>query len=151
MLEQDLRAEQDEDHAAGKLGLALVAQAEHVAEPDAGRGKDEGDRADERNGGHDARAGQERERDADGERVDTCCNRQQEHGLERERAVELVLVLGQRLADHVAADDAQQHECDPVVDGGDKLLKLRAEQIAQQRHERLKTAEPRPGDAAFLP
>ena len=41
MLEQDLRAEQDEDHAAGKLGLALVAQAEHVAEPDAGSGKEE--------------------------------------------------------------------------------------------------------------
>lgn len=66
VLEQDLRAEQDEDHAAGQLGLALVAQAEHVAEPDAGRGKDEGDRADERHGGDDARAGQERERDADG-------------------------------------------------------------------------------------
>jgi len=74
-----------------------------------------------------------------------------EHGLKRQRAVELILVLGQRLADHVAADDAQQHERDPVIDGGDKLLKLRAEQIAQQRHERLKTAEPRPGDAAFLP
>ena len=93
MLEQDLRAEQDEDHAAGKLGLALVAQAEHVAEPDAGRGKDEGDRADERHGGHDARAGQERERDADGERVDARCDRQQEHGLERQRAVELILAL----------------------------------------------------------
>ena len=61
MLEQDLRAEQDEDHTAGKLGLVLVAQAEYVAEPDAGRGKDEGDRADERHGRHDARAGQERE------------------------------------------------------------------------------------------
>ena len=44
VLEQDLCAEQDEDHAAGELGLALVAQAEHVAEPDAGRGKDDGDR-----------------------------------------------------------------------------------------------------------
>lgn len=86
-----------------------------------------------------------------GERVDARCDRQQEHGLKRQRAVELILVLGQRLADHVAADDAQQHERDPVIDGGDKLLKLRAEQIAQQRHERLKTAEPRPGDAAFLP
>ena len=53
--------------------------------------------------------------------------------------------------ERLAADDAQQHERDPVIDGGDKLLKLRAEQIAQQRHERLKTAEPRPGDAAFLP
>ena len=40
VLEQDLCAEQDEDHAAGELGLALVAQTEHVAEPDAGRGKE---------------------------------------------------------------------------------------------------------------
>ena len=151
MLKQDLRAEQDEDHAAGELGLALVAQAEHVAEPDAGRGKDEGDRADERHGGHDTRAGQERERDADGERVDARGDGQQEHGLECKRAVELVLIFGQRLADHVAADDAQQYERDPVIDGGDKLLKLRAEQIAQQRHERLKAAEPRACDAAFLP
>ena len=31
VFEQDLCAEQDEDHAAGELGLALVAQAEHVA------------------------------------------------------------------------------------------------------------------------
>ena len=50
-----------------------------------------------------------------------------------------------------SADDAQQNERDPVIDGGDEALKLRTEQIAQQRHERLKTAEPCPRDAAFLP
>lgn len=37
---------------------------------------------------------------------------------------ELILVLGQRLADHIAANDAQQHERDPVIDRGDKLFKL---------------------------
>ena len=93
VFEQDLRAEQDEDPAAGKLCLALEAQADLAAEPDTGRGKGEGDRANERHGGHDARAGQERERDADGERVDARRDRQQEHGLERQRAVELILVL----------------------------------------------------------
>ena len=151
VFEQDLRAEQDEDPAAGKLCLALEVQADHAAEPDTGRGKGEGDRADERHGGHDARAGQERERDADGERVDACRDGEQEHGLACERGIELIFVLGQRLADHIAADDAQQNERDPVIDGGDEALKLRAEQIAQQRHERLKTAEPCPRDAAFLP
>ena len=42
VFEQNLRAEQDEDPAAGKLCLALEAQTDHAAEPDTGRGKGEG-------------------------------------------------------------------------------------------------------------
>jgi len=56
VFEQDLRAEQDEDPAAGKLCLALEAQADHAAEPDTGCGV-QPDGAEYRSGHYRAEAG----------------------------------------------------------------------------------------------
>ena len=98
------------------------------------------------------RAGQERERDADGERVDACRHGQHQHRLERERAVVLLrCFLAQALAQHVPTDERQQHECDPMVDRRDVGFKRRAKEIADRRHEGLKAAEPETDGQIVLP
>ena len=56
-----------------------------------------------------------------------------------------MLLLAAGLPDHIAADKDQQHKGDPVVDVGDKGLKLGAQQPAQEGHQGLKAAEPQPG------
>ena len=53
----------------------------------------------------------------------------------------VMLVLAERFPYHIAADDRKQDEGYPVVDVRDKAFKLIAEQKAERRHERLKSAE----------
>ena len=69
MLHEDAGAHENQDGAAGKLGLALEAGAEHTAHPGAQRGQGEGDDADEAHGGNDVHL-QEGEGDAHRQRVD---------------------------------------------------------------------------------
>jgi hypothetical protein len=52
------------------------------------------------------------------------------------------------LPQHVAADEGQQHKRDPRRDGVDVFFKARAEQVADHRHQRLKSAEPHAADGA---
>lgn len=78
--------------------------------------------------------------------VDAGGKREQQHGQERERIVDLVLLLRQCLADHAGTDEGEQHKGNPVIHGGDVLFKGGAEQITDRRHECLEAAEPQSDD-----
>ena len=142
VLEQDLQADEDQDDAARELRLGLVLEAEQIADLQSRGGTDERRYADQTDRQRHIDVRQQRERDADGQRVDACGQRQQEHRLEAERVVAVGLFLGQALLDHARADGGQQHERDPVVKGCDVLLERRAQKKSDGRHQRLKAAEP---------
>ena len=57
-----------------------------------------------------------------------------------------LLVPAEALLDHVAADEGQKDESDPVVEGVDVLVKGGAQQEADEGHQGLKAAEPRAGE-----
>ena len=139
VLEQYLKADEDEDDAAGEFRHGAGPGAEHAAQVEAGDGEDEGDAADEADRGDDVNA-EEGEGDAHGQRVDTGGDGQRQHGLDAKGGVEL-LRRAAGLADHVCADERKQDEGYPVVEAGDESLKAGAEEIADERHERLESAE----------
>ena len=148
VLEQDLQAHEDQHDAADKLRARLVLRAEDVADADADGREDKGRHADEADGRDDVDL-QERKGHADGERVDARGDRERQHGLDAEGIVQLVGAFA-RLLDHVRADQREQHEGDPVVEILDEGLKLHAEKIADERHQRLKAAEIQAGDQHVL-
>lgn len=140
MLQQDLAAHEDQHHAAQQLGLALVLGAEHIAHLQADGREDKGDHANEQHRPEDIHP-QEGKGDAHGQGIDAGGNGQGDHGFEGEGIVQLFLFLAQGLADHVAADEAQQHKGDPMVDADDEGLELGTQQVADEGHQRLKAAE----------
>ena len=144
MFQQDLAAHEDQDDAAGELCPGLILEAEDVADLEPRGGEDEGGAADEADGGHDVDPRQQGEGDAHGQGVDAGGHGQQQHGLEGEGAVVRpgLLVVGPGLLHHAAADEAEQDEGHPVVDGGDVALKGGAQEVAQARHQGLEAAEP---------
>ena len=150
MIEQNFGSQQDEDDAAREFGLAFILGAEDVSKLDPRGGKQKGDHADETYGRDDT-LDEEGERDADGQRVDAGGDGERQHHPKAHGGALRLFLPGQRLADHVAADEQQQSERNPVIHRGDERFKLRAEEIAEQRHQRLKGAEPQPRDAALLP
>lgn len=140
VLEQDLSTHKDEHSAAEQLRAGFVFKPEHMADPNADARQNKGRRADKADRRKDADL-KKGEGDADGERVDAGRDGQRQHRAERERVAEVLLILLARLADHIRADQAEQHKGDPVVDACDKRLKAHAECEADERHEHLKTAE----------
>lgn len=142
MLDQDLAADQDQNDAAHKLCKGFVLRSEHIAHLHAESGQEEGDDADEGNGGNDGDVRQKCKGHANRQRIDAGSNGKQQHFLEGKRGVGALFLLGEGLPDHVGADEHQKHESDPVVDGGDLLLKTVTDQIAERGHQRLKGAEP---------
>ena len=144
MLQQDLAAHEDQDDAAGELRPGLILQAEDVADLQSGGGEDKGGAADEADGGHDVDPRQQGEGDAHGQGVDAGGDGQEQHGLEGEGAVVRpgLLVIGQGLLHHAAADEAEQDEGHPVVDGGDVALEGGAQEVTEARHQGLEAAEP---------
>lgn len=140
MLQQDLDAHEDQDHAAGQLGFGAEAGAEDSAHPRTRAGQDEGGHADEQDGGEDIHL-EEGEGNAHGQSIDAGGQRHGQHGLGREGAIHTAVILLPGLPDHVDADDAQQNEGDPVVNGYDHGLEPDAQQPAKQGHQGLETAE----------
>ena len=114
MLEQNLHADEDENDTAGQLCAALVARAEEIADPNAHEREHKGRAADERDGGRDVHA-EEGERDADGQRVDARGDRQREELAiaDAPAVLDLLFLLLAALADHIAADEGEQHKGDP--------------------------------------
>ena len=139
MLQEDPQAHEDEDDAACQLGFGFEFGAEEVADVDAYGGEGEGDDPDEGNGGDDVHL-QEGEGDADGQRVDTGGDGHGEHGLGAEGAVAR-LGLPEGFLNHVGADQPQQDESDPMVNGLDVGLELPSQKIAQQGHSGLEAAK----------
>ena len=138
VLQQDLQADEDQDHAPGDLRLRLVLQAEDVPDVDAQGRQQKGGHADETGGRQDANR-KEGKGDAHSQRVDAGGHSQQQHGAHSQIVAELLGLL--RLPDHAQADDRQQGEGDPVIHAGDEALEAKAQQPAQQRHQRLKAPE----------
>ena len=142
MLQQDLDAHQHQHHAAEQLRPGLVLRAENIAHLQTDGGQHKGDHADEQHRRHNLHL-QEGKGHAHGQRVDAGGDGQGQHGSEGEGIVQLLLLALEGLADHVAADDPQQHKGDPVIHAGDQRLKLPSQHIADGGHQRLEAAEVR--------
>lgn len=73
--------------------------------------------------------------------INAGCNGEDQHFLEMDgRAAGFGLVV-EGLFDHVAADESQENEGDPVVVGSDGLLEAGAKEIADGGHQGLEGAE----------
>ena len=90
--------------------------------------------------------GQRRKRDAHGKRIDR--GGDGEHQILSEvddvgvgTVVRVVLVIVECHPEHLATDDREQDESDPVVDRRDQPQKLAAQRPTDNRHERLKSSE----------
>ena len=142
MLQQDLGTQQDEQDAAEKFGAETIARAEHRADLHADGGGHEGDAADDSEGQRQIDGGQEAEGDADGQRVNAGGDGHEEHHAEGKRCVGLLLIGMEGLPYHTDTDDTQEKEGHPVIIRIDIFFKRAAEQIANQRHERLRPAKP---------
>ena len=86
---------------------------------------------------------EEGEADPDRERVDAGGDRQDEQfaDVDRVGVLLLVLVTGECLPQHLAADDGQQREGDPVVVVADVVGEAVGQQLADHRHDGLEHAE----------
>lgn len=84
---------------------------------------------------------QESESDADGQRIDAGGDGEDQHFLEMNGGTAGFGFGVEGLFDHVAADEGQENEGDPVVVGGDGLLEAGAKEIAEDRHQSLEGAE----------
>ena len=76
VLHQDLQADEDQDDAARELRLGLVLEAEQIADLQSRGGTDERRYADQTDRQRHIDVRQQRERDADGQRVDARGQRQ---------------------------------------------------------------------------
>ncbi len=84
---------------------------------------------------------QKGEGNTNSQRINAGGNGEDQHFLEMDgRAAGLGLVV-EGLFDHVAADEGQENEGDPVVVGSDGLLEAEAKEIADGGHQGLEGAE----------
>ena len=131
MLQQDFNAQQHQDHAAGQLRPLFVPGTEPAAHRHTRNGNAE-------RGGADSH-----------EKKFLVVQTRADGGV-----LGLVLLAGESLPQHIAADEHQQDEGDPVVKALDSGRELRAQHPADKRHKRLKAAEiqsHRQGMAPFDP
>ena len=113
-----------------------------------GHGDQQGNNADEGHGGQDAH-GQKSEGQAHGQSVDAGGQGQRQHGAEAEGGVGLLFVA-EGFPYHIAADQSQQDEGDPVVEVRDIGGEPGAQKISQQGHQSLEAAEPETGGEGFF-
>ena len=151
MLQQNLQADENQDHTAGDLRLFLVPQTEPVAHHHAHAAEHKGGAADDADGRHNVHP-QEREGNAHGQRVNAGGNGQQGQLAKAQRPCffGLLVVALPHFPEHMPADEGQQAEGDPVVNAGDVLLKAAAQRPARQGHQGLKAAE-KQGQQAGVP
>ena len=84
---------------------------------------------------------QKGEGNTNSQRINAGGNGEDQHFLEMDgRAAGLGLVV-EGLIDHVAADESQENEGDPVAVGSDGLLEAGAKEIADGGHQGLEGAE----------
>ena len=148
MLQQDLQADENQDHAAAQLRPGLEAAAEHTAHTHPHRRKHKGDGADQGSRPQDLPAGHAQKGKADPHRqgIDAGGHRQGQHRPEAEGGIQFLLLgAAAGFPDHAAADEAEQYKGNPVVDAGDRLGKAHPQQPADGRHQPLKAAEVEPG------
>ncbi len=140
MLNQNLRADSDEDDSSCDFCFGFIAGAEDIAHFYPQDRQAEGDNADKGNGRNDMYA-EESEGNAHGQGIDAGGYRQHDHIPEGNGIVTVIFLGIQGFLDHIAADDDQKDERDPVVVGCDGVLKIDAQQVTQQRHQSLESAK----------
>ena len=89
---------------------------------------------------------QKRKRDANSQRIDACCNGQQEQFLQVKietvaRFFFAAFCVMEHIPKHLPADKSQKRKSNPVGYRGHKAGKLRAQRPTQSGHERLKHPE----------
>ena len=141
VLQQYLDADDHEDDAPEDLGLVPEPAPDGAAGLDADRAYEERDDADNERG-RPYRGLRHRQGYADGERVYAGGYGQEEHRLEAEAVVDVLLLPRQSFAYHVEADESQQAEGDPVVVGLDEVVDRGAEVEPDDRHQELEEPEP---------
>lgn len=130
MLHEDFEADQNQNDAAGPFCPGFVACSKRGADLDSDHGNKKGGASDKGNCRKNPYF-QKCEGDADRQRVDACCDGEQQHGPHIHRRVAGFGVLFQGFFDHVKANDAKQDERNPVVIGFDGTLKADAKQVAK--------------------
>ncbi len=142
MLDQYLCSDQNQDNAACDFCIFSELSADAVAEKDGSKTEYAGGGPDQTDGGKDVYL-QEGEADAYGERVNARCDGEEQDFFVRNRfnALRTDFFLLTGFADHIDSDNAKQDEGDPVIDGGDRIFKMRPCQPADQGHEALKKSE----------
>ena len=96
--------------------------------------------------------GQQGEAEADGQRVDAGGHGQAQHDRQAHAAAaHAAVAAAPRFADHLAADERQQDEGQPMVEAGDDPLEAQAGQPADDRHQRLEKAEKRSQEQGLAP
>ena len=117
MFDQDPCPDQDQDDPAQDAGVFLQQGTQLAAEIDRRKAEHEGRYPDDRDAGQDVHL-QKSKGDADGECVDAGRYGQKQDVRQSEIAVRIILIFtADRLTDHVAADEGEQDEGDPVIDG----------------------------------
>lgn len=149
VFQKDFDTHADEDDAACNLRLGLVTKTKDVPDLHADGGEQEGGNPDEGDCGYDVHF-QKSEGDANGQGVNAGGQGKQEHGLERQGVVRFFLLFGQGLPEHGDANEGEQYESDPVIDGGNIGFEALAQEKADQWHEALKTAKPQSDNTRFL-
>ena len=155
MLQQDFNAQQHQDHAAGQLRPLFVPGAEPAAHRHTRNGNAE-------RGGADDAAGRQnggikkRESNSDCQSINAGSDSHEKKFLVVQTRADggvlgLVLLAGESLPQHIAADEHQQDEGDPVVKALDSGRELRAQHPADKRHKRLKAAEIQPHRQSVTP
>ena len=155
MFEQHLQADEDQHDAACDLRRLLPTRAEHAADIQAGGGEQAGGDADDDHRKPDVER-HECEAHADGEGVDAAGHGERQHvpPIEFRGLLGVLLFFFEGFAHHIAADQSEQAENDPMVHGGHVFAERAGREIAEQREKRLESAEPQGGferiDAAKL-
>ena len=150
MFEQDLESHQHQDQAAGQLRPGFIAAAEDISNLYAHDGEGEGDHADKGYGRQNG-DGEKGEGDANGQSVDAGGHGQKRHAAHVQGRVRALRLRFQGFLDHVAADQRQQDEGDPVIVGRDGVTEPGAQQVADEGHGSLESAEVQSHHAGALP
>lgn len=149
MLKQYFNADEYQNYSAEDLSLLTESVAEAVAYGHSDCGEQEGHDPDDAHRDWELDV-QKREGYADGEGVYACCNGQEQHGLNVQLVVDLVVLPGEGVLDHSCADQSEKDEGYPVVDACYQFFECAAQQIADHRHQCLKAAEPQTDDSGVF-
>ena len=143
MFGENFRADQDQDNAAQHLGFGLVALPEVVADANADHREETGRNTDEQRRGEYLDP-EEGKRNTYGQSINRGGDSQYEHRARRKVVCMFLGIVRAGLADHIATDQRQEQEGDPMVEGGHQGREFSRQKVAKHRHQRLKKTEPKP-------
>lgn len=141
MLQQDFNADRHQNDTARDFCPGFVSGSEYISHLHSESGEKERDDSDKTYRGQDVNL-QKSEGNPYGQCVYAGGDCQQKHGFDMKRSVKRFLVFRQGLFYHGQTDNSQETKSDPMVYGGDILLKTATQQISDQRHKRLKASKP---------